>query len=123
MIAKTLLELFTLSTNLYMISKDEEAMKELMEIKNEVRNKTAALIDSLAGEDDQTREIISKVLQKALQAKEELEKRADELARNIYHKMHIAHTDEIKKLSDEISKLKNELMLAEAKLINLEQKA
>ena len=45
-----------------------------------------------------------------------------EVAEKVYAKMHIAHADEVKKLSDEIACVKRELALAEARIVNLEPK-
>ena len=121
--AKTLVELLTLSTNLYMISKDEEFMKNLSEMTEKGKKKVSDFIDNFSeeGEDGEDK-LVQKVLHKAKQAKEELEKKIEEIAVKIYDKMHIAHTDEIKKLSEEIERVKRELALAETKILNLEQR-
>ncbi|MFI5163879.1 MAG: hypothetical protein ACHQHP_01385 [Bacteroidia bacterium] len=121
--AKTLVELLTLSTNLYMISKDEEFMKNLSEMTEKGKKKVSDFIDDFSEEGDGGEEkLVQKILVKAKQAKEELEKKIEEIAVNIYDKMHIAHTDEIKKLAEEIERVKRELALAETKIINLEQR-
>ena len=121
--AKTLVELLTLSTNLYMISKDEEFMENFSEMTKKGKKKVNDLIDEFSdGQEDSEEKLIHKFLHKAKQAKEELEKRIEEVASKVYEKMHIAHTDEVKRLSTEIETLKRELALAEARILHLEEK-
>jgi polyhydroxyalkanoate synthesis regulator phasin len=119
--AKTLIELLTLSTNLYMISKDEEFMETLTEMIKKGKKKAEDLVDEFT-EKAEEEKLIQKLLQKARKAKADLEKKIEETAADVYRKMHIAHTDEVKKLSDEIEALKRELSLAEARIVNLEPK-
>mgnify|MGYP001565357576 CR=1 FL=1 len=66
--------------------------------------------------------LIQKFLLGAQKAKEDLEKKIEETAVKVYGKMHIAHTDDVKKLSGEIERLKRELSLAEARIVHLEPK-
>lgn len=121
--AKTLVELLTLSTNLYMISKDEEFMQNLSEMLKKGKQKAEDILDEFSGEEEEGEEkLVQKLLHKAKKAKEELEKRIEDTAVKVYDKMHIAHADEVKRLAEEIDKLKRDLALAEARLINLEPK-
>src|SRR5690242_9205922 len=114
--AKNLVELLTLSTNLYMISKDEEFMQNLSEMLKKGKQKAEDILDEFSGEEEEGEEkFIQKLLHKAKQAKEELEKRIEETAVKVYQKMHIAHADEVKKLAEEIDRLKRELALAEVR--------
>ncbi|TAL57175.1 MAG: hypothetical protein EPN85_14430 [Bacteroidetes bacterium] len=118
---KTLVELLTLSTNLYMISKDEKFMENLSEMVKKGKKKAEDIIDEFAsGEEESEDSLVQKFLLKAQKAKEELGKQIDEAAVKVYEKMHIAHSGEVKKLAEEIERLKNELALAEARIVNLE---
>lgn len=120
---KTLIELLTLSTNLYMISKDEEFMQNFSEMMKKGKKKAEDLFDEFSDEGEEGEErLFQKFMHKAQKAKEELEKKIEETAVKVYGKMHIAHTDEIKKLSDEIERLKREMAMAEARIVNLEPK-
>jgi polyhydroxyalkanoate synthesis regulator phasin len=122
--AKNLLQLLTLSTNLYMISKDEEFMENLSEMMKKGKEKVNDLIEGFANEGEADHEqLIQKFLHKAKKAKEELERKMSEVAEKVYEKMHIAHSDEVKRLSDEIASIKKELALAEARIVNLEPKS
>lgn len=119
--AKTWIELLTLSTNLYMMSKDEEFMQSLTELTRKGKEKVNDLIDDFSDASVNKEDLlVQKIMEKAKQAKEELEKKIEEIAATVYEKMHIAHTDETKRLSEEIEKLKTELLLAEARIVHLE---
>ena len=121
--AKTLVELLTLSTNLYMISKDQQFMENLSEMAKKGKKKVDDIIDEFSDEGENGEEkLIQKFLHKAREAKEELEHKIEEVAYMVYEKMHIAHSDEVKKLADKIETLKRELALAEARILHLEQK-
>lgn len=120
--AKTLIELLTLSTNIYMISKDEEFMHNLAEMAEKGKQKAHDLKEKIFSEDESEETMIHKFLEKAKQAKEEMEHKMGEIAEGVYAKMKIAHTNEITKLNDELESLKRELALAEARIVHLEQK-
>lgn len=119
--AKTIVELLTLSTNLYMISKDEEFMENLTEMMKKGKKKAEDILDEFSEEGEEDK-LIQKFLSKAKNAKHELENKIAEIAEKVYAKMNIAHVDQVKKLSDELEGLKRELALAEARIIHLEQK-
>lgn len=115
--AKTLVELLTLSSNLYIIAKD----KELFERLGAMAEKGKEIVDEFSEEDEEGEtQVIAKLIQKASQAKEEIEKKMEEIAVTVYGKMHIAHTDEIRKLEEQIAELHKELLLAEARIVNIE---
>ena len=125
--AKTLVELLTLSTNLYMISKDEEFMKNLSELVKKGRTKAGEILDGLTGngedeEGDDEEKLLHRLLLKMQKAREDLEKQIEEKAAQVYKKMKIAHSDEIRDLREQIEKLKTELALTEARLVHLEPK-
>ena len=78
-------------------------------------------IDEFSEEDEEGEtQMIQKLIEKAGQAKEEIEKKMEEVAISVYGKMHIAHTDEIAKLQEQINELHTALFLAEARIVNLE---
>jgi len=118
--ARTLLELFSLSTNLYMIAKDKEFFERL----GKMADKGKEYVDEFAEEDEEGEtQIIAKLVEKATQAKEEIEKKMEEVAVKVYGKMHIAHTDDIKKLEEQIADLRKELALAEVRILHLEDQS
>ena len=121
--AKSILELLTLSTNLYMISQDEEFMENLSEMMKKGKQKVDGFMDDFTDEGEESREkLIQRFLHRAKKTKEELEQKMGEVAERVYSKMHIAHADEVKKLSDEIVRVRRDLALAEARISDLEPK-
>jgi len=119
--AKTWIELLSLSTSLYMMAKDEEFIANVSELARAGKKKADELMNDFTDNAEHSEELlVEKLLQKVHQAKEELEKKVEEIAAGVYSKMHIAHTDETTRLSDEIEKLKIELMMAEARIVHLE---
>lgn len=121
--AKTLVELLTLSTNLYILSKDEDFMKNVTEMTKKGKEKFDNFMDefSESGEDDEVT-LMQKVVQKAQQAKEEFEKKMEEVAVTVYKKMHIAHADDLNELMERIELLEKKIDLLETKLANPDPK-
>lgn len=118
--AKTLLELMTLSTNLYMIAKDEALMSRIAEMNAKGKEKLEDFLEGLHDDDEKT--LSEKLLLKAAQAKEELEQKIGEMVAKLYDKMNIAHTAQIEELQSEIKLLKRELAMAEARIVGLESR-
>ena len=120
--AKTLIELLTLSTNLYMISKDEEFMENLSEMTKKGKQKIEDLLGDFTEEGDNNDDkLIQKLLHKTKQVKEDMEKMIEDSAVKIYKTMHIAHTEEVQKLSDQIELLKRQLDHAEERINGFEK--
>lgn len=119
--AKTIVDLLSLSVSLYMLSKEHDFLKKSAERTAESKNNAEEDYDA-EGIDDHESTFVSGILQNAALMKEGLEQKLNEVASKVYEKMHIAHTDEIRKLSEEIDLLRTELALTEAKVVNLQQK-
>lgn len=119
--AKTFIDLLTLSTNLYMISKDEKFMNNLKEMAEKGKEKVSAFAGEFTAHHDEE-SLIERIKEKANEAREELENKIGEVAEKIYHKMNIAHTKQIEQLEGEIANLKRELALAEGRIVLLETK-
>lgn len=122
--AKNLLELLTLSTNLYLISKDEELMKHLSDMLKKGKEKANGIIDELSdetGEEDE--HLVQKLLHMAKQAKGEFEKKMEEVAVKVYGKMHITHTDDFKSVLHRLEIMEKKLNLIEAQISNLRPNA
>lgn len=121
--AKTLVELLTLSTNLYILSKDEKFMLNLSEMTKKGKEKFDNFMDEFSEVDGEREEgLVEKVMQKAQQAKDEFEKKMEEVAVSVYKKMHIAHADDLQILSDKIEAIEKKISIIETKLSDLETK-
>jgi polyhydroxyalkanoate synthesis regulator phasin len=59
-------------------------------------------------------------MHKAEEAKVELQHKMEEIASNVYKKMHIAHADDVNGLRTEVEELRKQLNLAEARLKQFE---
>ena len=117
--ARTLIELLTLSTNVYMMTKDEKLMNNLNEMTQKGKIKLGELVDEFSGEEGEEK-LMAKLMHKAQQAKEEFEHKMEEVAKTVYDKMNIAHVDQITALEVRIDQLKKELSLTESRVAQLE---
>lgn len=120
---KTFLELLTLSSNLYVIAKDTNALEKIHEYSQkgkEAINNFAS--EKITDENGNELEFVDKMVLKLHEAKEELEQKIESVVETVYEKMHVAHTSQIKELEDKIESLSKELSLATKKIKQLEAK-
>lgn len=121
--AKNLLQLLTLSTNLYMISKDEEFMENLSEMMKKGKDKVADFVEGFTEEGEEDHEqLIQKFMHKAKQAKAEFEKKMEEVAVKVYSKMHVANADDLNAVVKRLEIIEKKIQLVEAQIINLGSK-
>jgi hypothetical protein len=119
--AKTLLELASLSTAIYTISKETQLFDKLIAISEQGRDKFNEFIkEQEFDEDGKELQMSERLLRKILIAKEELEEKMAEIVAMLYEKMNIAHLDQIDKLEQKIDVLNNELALLKARIQKLE---
>lgn len=121
---KTLIELITLSSSLYVLTRDThilDKISEWSEKRKDGLNKIAS--ESVMDEDGNELELIDKILNKAEQVKEELESKIEELVAKVYKKINIAHLDELKALNEKLEKADANIALLEARLNKLETKS
>ncbi len=122
--AKTLLELVTLSSTLYTISKETHLMEKLTALSEQGKDKINDFMgEKLVDENGNEVEFLDKLVLKAHEAKEELEVKIGEMVAAFYEKVNIAHTDQIKGMAIKLEELEKALALAEARINHLEQKA
>lgn len=120
---KTFLELMALSTNLYVIAKDQKVMEKLHEYAEKGKDKVNNFVkEKITDEVGNELEFVDKMLHKFHEAKDELESKIEEVVSATYKKMHIANTDQIKNLEEKIEALSKELSLANKKIKGLENK-
>jgi polyhydroxyalkanoate synthesis regulator phasin len=121
--AKTFLELFTLSANLYTLSKDTQLMEKLKDFTEDGKDRINEFIKEKSYDEDGNEiEFVDKLVLKMIQAKEELEHKIGEVVADFYEKVNITHTDKIKELEEKINQLNKDLALAEARINHLENK-
>ncbi len=110
--AKTMIELLTLSTNLYMIAKDKETMENISKLVNKGKEKWDEVLNP--GEEVEEVDLMQRIMAKAKEAKEELDRKMEEVAVKVYAKMHIAHADDVKALEEKIELLEKQVNLLQA---------
>lgn len=116
--AKNVIELLSLSANLYMLSRDEELMAQLEELKNAGKEKVDHWMHEFSNTSEE--ELRHKIMERARTAKEDLERKIEEIVIRMYDKMNIAHTNQISSLEVKIAELHKQLNLAELKISELE---
>lgn len=120
---KTIIELLTLSSSLYVLAKEYNLFDRLGELTEEGKAKFNKIADeNLLDDNGNEIELIDKFLLKASQAKVELEEKIEELIVKFYKKINVAHTDEIKALNIKLDKSQDKIALLEARLNHLEFK-
>lgn len=117
---RTLIDLLSLSSNLYLIARDEELMKHLKEWSAQARKKATEVWDDLGDEGEEDAELLERILKRVKNAREEFDRKVAETAEKVYKKMHLAHENDVKALENKVEELKRELALAEARIIKLE---
>ncbi len=121
--AKTLLELVTLSSTLYTISKETHLMEKLTALSEQGKDKINDFMsEKVVDENGNEVQFLDKLVLKAHEAKEDLEVKIGEMVAAFYEKVNIAHTDQLKGLELKVEQLQKDLALAEARINHLEQK-
>lgn len=118
---KTLLELITLTSSLYVFIKDSHLIDRF----NEISTKGKEGINKMASEsqldaDGNEMEFMDKIIHKTGQLKEEIEEKIAELVAEFYKKVNIAHLDEIEALKEKLEKSDELIALLEARVNHLE---
>jgi len=120
---KTFLELMTLSSNLYVIAKDTNALEKIHEYSEKAKDGINNFVkEKITDEEGNELEFVDKMVVKMHEAKQELEHKISEVVENMYHKMSIAHVNQISSLEEEVQTLSKELSLAKSRIDKLEAK-
>jgi polyhydroxyalkanoate synthesis regulator phasin len=120
---KTFLELLTLSSNLYLIAKDTNALEKIHEYSEKGKDKINDFVkEKITDSEGNELEFVDKMVVKLHEAKEELEGKIESVVVSMYDKMNIAHTDQIKNMEEKLEALTKELSLAASRIKDLEGK-
>jgi polyhydroxyalkanoate synthesis regulator phasin len=117
---KTFVDLVSVSTNLYLLSKDKELMNQLYTIGEQSKDKASEVWNEISDGNVSWEEFMTKVNERAEIAKAELETKIEEVATKMYTKMHIATTTDLEKLKLEVENLKKQNEELIAKISNLQ---
>lgn len=118
---KSILELITLSSSLYILARDTTLLERIKELSEKGKDEINKIVsESKLDENGNELEFIEKVILKTQELKEELNEKVEELVIKFYKKIHIAHVDEIKSLNEKLEKSDMAIALLEARLNKLE---
>lgn len=121
--AKTFLDLATLSTALYTISKETHLMDKIASLSEQGKEKINDFMnEKVVDENGVEVPFLDKMAIKAHEVKEDIETKIGEMVTAFYEKMNIAHTDKINELQAQIEQMLKDLALAEARISKLEAK-
>ena len=118
---KTIIELLTLSSSIYVLARDTKFLDKINEFSEKGKdNINKAMSENEVDENGNELEFMDKIILKTHELKEELNDKIEELVANFYKKINVAHLDEIKALNVKIQKLENAVALLEARFNKLE---
>lgn len=120
---KSIMELLTLSSTLYILARDTELLDRIKELSGKGKEGIDRIIsETKFDENGDEIEFIDKIMLKTHELKDELHAKVEELVVKFYKKVNIAHIEEIKALHDTLEKTDRTIALLEARLNRLEEK-
>ena len=121
---KTLIELITLSSSLYVLARETHALDKLSEwSEDKVKDVNDIASESILDKDGNELGLTDKIKRKAEEVKVELETKIEDVVSKVYKKINIAHLDDIKALKGKLEKADASIALLEARLNKLEAKS
>ena len=120
---KTLLQLLTLSSSIYVLAKDTNLLERINKLSEKGKEGiNDVLSKSELDENGNELDFADKIIIKANELKEELYDKIEELVAQFYKKINVAHLDEIKALTENLEKSNASIALLEARINILEAK-
>jgi hypothetical protein len=120
---KTILELITLTSSIYILAKDTELLEKINEYSKKGKDEINKILsESQLDENGNELDYTDKIILKAHELKEELNEKIEEQVVKFYKKVNIAHLDEIKAINEQLDKANATIALLEARLNKLEYK-
>jgi polyhydroxyalkanoate synthesis regulator phasin len=121
--AKTFLELISLSTTIYTISKQTDLLEKIGDLTDQGKEKLNDFMkEKMVDEQGNEIEFVDKLVLKIQEAKKDLEEKIGEVVASFYEKINIVHTDQLKAMEERLDQLTKSLELAEARINHLESK-
>ncbi|WP_372752703.1 hypothetical protein [Mariniflexile sp.] len=118
---KTIIELITLSSSIYVLARETNLLDKLNEYSEKGKDSLNKMMsDSKLDENGNEIEFVDQLVNKTNELKEQLNDKIEELVIQFYKKINVAHTDEIKALNIKLEKLESSMALLEARLNKLE---
>ena len=118
---KSILELLTLSSSLYVLARDTELLEKIKELSEKGIDEINKIVsESKKDENGDELDVAGKLILKAHELKEELNEKVEELVIKFYKNISVAHVEEIKILNEKVEKADMAIALLEARLNKLE---
>ena len=120
---KSIVELLTLSSSLYILARDTELIDRIKELSEKGKEEVNKIIsESKLDDNGNELEFVDKIILKIHELREELNDKVEEQVVKFYKKINVAHVEEIKALHEKIEKADMAIALLEARLNKLEIK-
>ena len=120
---KTIIELLTLSSSIYVLAKETNLLDRINEYSEKGKDGINKIVsESQLDENGNELDFADKIIVKTHELKEELYEKIEELVVQFYKKINVAHTDEIKALNENLEKSNALIALLEARINKLEAK-
>ena len=120
---KTIIELLTLSSSIYVLAKETNLLDRINDYSEKGKDGINKIIsESQLDENGNELDFADKIILKTHELKEELYEKIEELVIQFYKKINVAHTDEIKALNENLEKSNALIALLEARINKLEAK-
>ena len=120
---KTIIELLTLSSSIYVLAKETNLLDRINEYAEKGKDGINKIVsESQLDENGNELDFADKIIVKTHELKEELYEKIEELVVQFYKKINVAHTDEIKALNENLEKSNALIALLEARINKLEAK-
>lgn len=118
---KSILELLTLSSSLYILARDTELLDRIKELSEKGIDEINKIVsESKLDENGNELEFVEKVILKTVELKKELNENLEQLVVQFYKKINVAHLEEINALNKKLEKSDMAIALLEARLNKLE---
>lgn len=119
--AKSILELLTLSSSLYVLARDTELLEKIKELSEKGKDEVHRILsESKLDENGNELELVDKILIKAHQLKAELDEKVEKLVIKFYKKISVVHIEEMNAMLEKLEKADMAIALLEARLNKLE---
>lgn len=118
---KTFLELVSLSSAIYTLSKQTDLVDKITAYAEKGKDKFNEFVkEKMVDDEGNELEFLDKLATRIQDAKSDLEEKIGEVITSFYEKIHLVHTEQLNKLEQQITDLSRSLTLAEAKINRLE---
>jgi len=109
---KTILELITLSSSIYVLAKDTELLEKINEYSKKGKDEINKILsESKLDDNGNELDFTDKIILKAHELKEELNEKIEEQVVKFYKKVNIAHLDEIRAINEQLEKANTKQLL------------